>query len=90
MRQCLLQYVKDNKLKAPFVLSCVGSVTQATLRLANASKESVGEVRHRNYGYNDGPGTRFETHKSQKVDAKRMVMAYKPTYHSKPTCQKHP
>ena len=44
--ECLLAYVKDNNLKAPFVLSCVGSVTKATLRMANASRDTTGEVSH--------------------------------------------
>ena len=44
IRECLLSYVKENNLKAPFVLSCVGSVTSATLRLANASKDTRNEV----------------------------------------------
>jgi len=44
IRECLLNYVKDNKLDAPFVLSCVGSVTQATLRLADASRDMPHEV----------------------------------------------
>ena len=44
IRECLLSYVKENNLKAPFVLSCVGSVTSATLRLANASKDTPNEV----------------------------------------------
>ena len=42
--ECLLQYVKDNNLKAPFLLSCVGSVTKATLRMANASRDTTNEV----------------------------------------------
>lgn len=44
IRECLLNYVKDNNLEAPFVLSCVGSVTQATLRLADASRDTPHEV----------------------------------------------
>lgn len=44
VRECLLKYVRDKKLEAPFVLSCVGSVTQVTLRLANASKDTPNEV----------------------------------------------
>ena len=44
IRECLLSYVKENNLKAPFVLSCVGSVTSATLRLANVSKDTPNEV----------------------------------------------
>ena len=45
IRECLLNYVKTKKLGAPFVLSCVGSVTQATLRLANVSIDTPNEVR---------------------------------------------
>ena len=44
IRECLLSYVKENNLKAPFVLSCVGSVTSATLRLADVSKDTPNEV----------------------------------------------
>ena len=44
IRECLLSYVKENNLKAPFVLSCVGSVASATLRLPNASKDTPNEV----------------------------------------------
>ena len=32
----LLQFVKDNDLKSAFVMTCVGSLTKATLRMANA------------------------------------------------------
>lgn len=42
--ECLLKYVRDKKLEAPFVLSCVGSVTQATLRLADAARDTPNEV----------------------------------------------
>ena len=45
IRECLINYAKDNNLEAPFVLSCVGSVTNATLRLANASRDTPQEVR---------------------------------------------
>ena len=45
VRECLLKYVREKKLTAPFVLSCVGSVTQATLRLANAARDTPNEVR---------------------------------------------
>ncbi|XP_023697544.1 bifunctional protein GlmU-like isoform X2 [Paramormyrops kingsleyae] len=33
-------------MKAPFILTCVGSVTKATLRLANASIRNSNEVIH--------------------------------------------
>ncbi|XP_068681581.1 bifunctional protein GlmU-like isoform X1 [Montipora capricornis] len=44
IKECLLAFVKNENLKAPFVLSCVGSVSQATLRLANAVKDNTNEV----------------------------------------------
>ncbi|KAJ7357434.1 hypothetical protein OS493_024947 [Desmophyllum pertusum] len=44
IRECLLNYAKAKNLEAPFVLSCVGSVTQATLRLANASRDTPNEI----------------------------------------------
>ena len=47
VRECLLKYVRDKKLAAPFVLSCVGSVTQATLRLADAARDTPNEVRNK-------------------------------------------
>jgi len=42
--ECLLKYVRDKKLEAPFVLSCVGSVTNATLRLADAARDTPNEI----------------------------------------------
>ena len=45
IKECLLAFVKNENMKAPFVLSCVGSVSQATLRLANAVKDNTNEVR---------------------------------------------
>lgn len=47
LKECLLKYVRDKKLAAPFVLSCVGSVTQATLRLANAARDTPNKVRNK-------------------------------------------
>ena len=47
IRECLLTYAKNKNLDAPFVLSCVGSVTQARLRLANADKDNKNKVRQR-------------------------------------------
>lgn len=44
IKDFLLNFVKVKKLGAPFVLSCVGSVTQATLRLANASIDTPNEI----------------------------------------------
>lgn len=40
----LLSFVEERKLRAPFVITCVGSVTKATLRLANATAENTNEV----------------------------------------------
>ena len=31
----IYSYVKENKLKAPFVLTCCGSLTRATIRFAS-------------------------------------------------------
>ena len=35
----LLKFVKDNNLKAPFILTCCGSVTMATLRFAASQQD---------------------------------------------------
>ncbi|XP_033979735.1 bifunctional protein GlmU-like [Trematomus bernacchii] len=40
----LKDFVDQNRLKAPFIITCVGSVTKATLRLANATAENTNEV----------------------------------------------
>ncbi|XP_076872420.1 bifunctional protein GlmU-like isoform X1 [Brachyhypopomus gauderio] len=40
----LQAFVEERELKAPFIITCVGSVTKATLRLANASLENTNEV----------------------------------------------
>lgn len=40
----LLSFVEERKLRAPFIITCVGSVTKATLRLANATAENTNEV----------------------------------------------
>ncbi|XP_064615630.1 bifunctional protein GlmU-like [Liolophura sinensis] len=37
----LIKFVEDNKLKAAFLLSAVGSVTKATLRMADSSTIST-------------------------------------------------
>uniref|UniRef100_A0A3Q3FIZ3 PPC domain-containing protein n=1 Tax=Labrus bergylta TaxID=56723 RepID=A0A3Q3FIZ3_9LABR len=42
----LQAFVKEAGLKAPFIMSCVGSVTKATLRLANATASNTNEVLH--------------------------------------------
>ncbi|XP_072907473.1 bifunctional protein GlmU-like isoform X3 [Hemitrygon akajei] len=44
----LIMFVKDKKLKAPFIITCVGSVTKATLRLANATALNTNEIVHLN------------------------------------------
>uniref|UniRef100_UPI00398E86F4 bifunctional protein GlmU-like isoform X1 n=1 Tax=Pristiophorus japonicus TaxID=55135 RepID=UPI00398E86F4 len=44
----LITFVKDKKLKAPFIITCVGSVTKATLRLANAIASNTNEIVHLN------------------------------------------
>lgn len=40
----LLAVVEERGLRAPFIITCVGSVTKATLRLANATAENTNEV----------------------------------------------
>ncbi|XP_071007708.1 bifunctional protein GlmU-like isoform X2 [Oncorhynchus clarkii lewisi] len=42
----LLAFVEERNLKAPFIITCVGSVTKATLRLANATAGNTNEVIH--------------------------------------------
>nr|XP_033795654.1 bifunctional protein GlmU-like [Geotrypetes seraphini] len=44
----LFKFVEDKKLKAPFIITCVGSVTKATLRLAHATAQNTNEVIHLN------------------------------------------
>ncbi|XP_043962924.1 bifunctional protein GlmU-like [Gambusia affinis] len=36
--------VEERRLRAPFIITCVGSVTRATLRLANATATNTNEV----------------------------------------------
>ncbi|XP_071400691.1 bifunctional protein GlmU-like [Centroberyx affinis] len=36
--------VEERRLRAPFIITCVGSVTKATLRLANATATNTNEV----------------------------------------------
>ncbi|XP_059212782.1 bifunctional protein GlmU-like [Centropristis striata] len=38
--------VEERRLRAPFIITCVGSVTKATLRLANATATNQNEVLH--------------------------------------------
>ncbi|KAM4521524.1 bifunctional protein GlmU-like [Odontesthes bonariensis] len=40
----LQAFVEERRLRAPFIITCVGSVTKATLRLANATATSTNEV----------------------------------------------
>lgn len=40
----LQAFVEERRLRAPFVITCVGSVTRATLRLANATATNTNEV----------------------------------------------
>ncbi|XP_047429841.1 bifunctional protein GlmU-like [Mugil cephalus] len=40
----LLAFVEERRLRAPFIITCVGSVTTATLRLANATATNPNEV----------------------------------------------
>ncbi|XP_042246900.1 bifunctional protein GlmU-like [Thunnus maccoyii] len=42
----LQAFVEERRLRAPFIITCVGSVTKATLRLANATATNTNEVIH--------------------------------------------
>ncbi|TKS75363.1 hypothetical protein D9C73_010477 [Collichthys lucidus] len=42
----LQAFVEERHLRAPFIITCVGSVTKATLRLANATATNTNEVIH--------------------------------------------
>ncbi|XP_041109711.1 bifunctional protein GlmU-like isoform X2 [Polyodon spathula] len=44
----LVKLVEEKELKAPFVITCVGSVSKATLRLANATASNTNEIIHLN------------------------------------------
>ncbi|XP_016848982.1 bifunctional protein GlmU [Anolis carolinensis] len=44
----LVKFVKDRKLKSPFVMTCVGSISKATLRLANAIASNTNKIVHLN------------------------------------------
>lgn len=37
-------FVEERRLRAPFIITCVGSVTEATLRLANATATNTNQV----------------------------------------------
>ncbi|XP_022050473.1 bifunctional protein GlmU-like isoform X1 [Acanthochromis polyacanthus] len=43
---CLQAFVEERRLRAPFIITCVGSVTKATLRLASATATNANEVIH--------------------------------------------
>ncbi|XP_070578399.1 bifunctional protein GlmU-like [Ptychodera flava] len=40
----LMKFVKDNDLDAAFVMTCVGSITKGTIRLANADRNHQNEI----------------------------------------------
>ncbi|KAG7215824.1 hypothetical protein INR49_021873 [Caranx melampygus] len=40
----LQSFVEERRLRAPFIITCVGSVTKATLRLAKATAEDTNHV----------------------------------------------
>ncbi|XP_074541591.1 bifunctional protein GlmU-like [Halichoeres trimaculatus] len=42
----LQAFVEEAGLRAPFIITCVGSVTKATLRLANATATNQNELLH--------------------------------------------
>ncbi|XP_022593535.1 uncharacterized protein LOC111216317 [Seriola dumerili] len=42
----LQAFVEERRLRAPFIITCVGSLTKATLRLANATVTNTNEVLH--------------------------------------------
>ncbi|XP_029281533.1 uncharacterized protein LOC115003760 [Cottoperca gobio] len=44
--ESLQTFVEEKRLRAPFIITCVGSVTKATLRLANATATNTNEVIH--------------------------------------------
>lgn len=41
LQKGLLKFTEDNGLSAAFVITCVGSVTKATLRMANSTTVSA-------------------------------------------------
>lgn len=42
----LQAFVESKRLQAPFIITCVGSVTKATIRLANATATNTNELIH--------------------------------------------
>ena len=49
LKTALMKAVADHDLKAAFILTCVGSVTRATLRFAEKSDGSEKDVRQFNF-----------------------------------------
>ena len=47
---------EGKSLKAPFIITCVGSITTATLRLANATAGNTNEALGRPVLASEGPG----------------------------------
>ena len=52
VKKCLEDFVHENDLKAAFVLTCVGSVTKATLRFAANKNKETNRVRTNLYQSN--------------------------------------
>ncbi|XP_078001063.1 bifunctional protein GlmU-like isoform X2 [Glandiceps talaboti] len=48
IRSTLTKFADDNKLHSAFVMTCVGSVTKATIRLAHATAEYPNRIRNLN------------------------------------------
>uniref|UniRef100_A0A8D0DUD3 PPC domain-containing protein n=1 Tax=Salvator merianae TaxID=96440 RepID=A0A8D0DUD3_SALMN len=44
----LMKFVENKKLKSPFILTCVGSITKATLRLAHDPASNTNKIVHLN------------------------------------------
>ena len=52
----LHQFVAAHNLRAAFIMTCVGSVQRAVLRLANATATMKNAVRNIQFNYNWGEG----------------------------------
>ena len=52
----LHQFVAAHNLRAAFIMTCVGSVQRAVLRLANATTTMKNAVRNIQFSYNCGDG----------------------------------
>lgn len=44
LKECLHKFVEDANLKAPFILTCCGSLKKATIRLANAEINKKNDI----------------------------------------------